>query len=332
MKIVIIQNTNPETYPMFEIQENHLEVIKNTHPEAEINIIKDTEISNKAQVTSDRLNEAEVILTTPFSLVALDEYYMDPRLRGNDKEANLKWIHLTSAGVDRLPDSIKQSDILITNSSGVHPIPISEHVFAFILMFARGIYVSYRNQIEKKEWSRSFQDFKPFEIQGKTMGIVGYGRIGKQIAEVAKNFGMKLLTVTEEEGNLEQVLRESDFVINSLPATDKTFHYFDTEQFSLMKKTAIFINTGRGKTVNEQTLFEALKNGVIAGAGIDVTEVEPLSKDSPLWTLNNIIITPHISGWTPEYMNRVVEIFCTNLKAYLNSENMPNLVDKEKGY
>jgi phosphoglycerate dehydrogenase-like enzyme len=134
------------------------------------------------------------------------------------------------------------------------------------------------------------------------------------------------------EGNIKELLNRSDFVVNAMPLTDNTFHFFNTEKFSHMKSSAYFINIGRGPVTNEKDLIHALNKKVIAGAGLDVFEEEPLPSHSPLWTMENVIITPHSSGSTPEYMNRVIDIFCKNLGAYIHKKEMPNVVDKKRGY
>ena len=349
MKIVIIQNTNKEFWPAFKVSKDHINAIKSTFPKASVSVVDDTYARKGTPF------EAEIIITTPFFLETLSTVILRTKsegsptnvgtdikseiLRGvyterseraqNDK---LKWIHLTSAGVDRLPQKFRDSDVLVTNSSGVHPIPISEHVFSFILMFARGIHISFRHQIEKGEWERNFQKFNVAELPDQTIGIVGYGNIGKEVGRLARLFRMKILVVTSKNGNLNDLLKSSDYVVNCLPLTSNTLHFFDRTKLSKMKNSAFFINIGRGKTVDEKALIDTLKSGKIAGAGLDVTEVEPLPKSSPLWKLDNVILTPHYSGWTPHYMDRVIEIFCKNLKAYLKGQKLPNLVDKKRGY
>lgn len=341
MKIVIIQNTNKEFWPAFKVRKDHIQAIKDVYPKASVNVVDDTYARKGTPF------EAEVIITTPFFLNDLEKILKpaesEARLRrqvqslprtsfGDDMGGKLKWIHTTSAGVDRLPESMRTSDVIVTNSSGVHPIPISEHVFSFILMSARGLHVSFRAQIEKGEWERNFQKFNVAELPDQTIGIVGVGRIGQEVERLARLFGMKVLTVTSKTGNLDKLLKDSDYVVNCLPLTPHTHHFFDKKKFLKMKRSAFFINIGRGKTVDEEALIKVLKAGKIAGAGLDVTEEEPLPKSSPLWNLKNVILTPHYSGWTPHYMDRVIEIFCKNLKAYLKGRKMPNLVDKQKGY
>lgn len=328
MRILIIQNKEESLNPMLQLNETHIRQIEQQFPKVEVTVVDDV----KGEV-DPKIEEAEIILTS--------------RLHNIDfqKAKNLKWVHVTAAGVDRIPEDILNSDILITNSSGVHSIPIAEHVFVFILMFERQVHKSFRVQIEEKKWIRDYKILSVSELHGKTIGIIGLGAIGKKIAELAKAFDMKVLAVVrnlrEKDDNvdelyptdgLDKVLQNSDYVVVCLPLTKETYHLFDYEKFIEMKPSAYFINIGRGKVVNEKDLIKVLKGDVIAGAGLDVFEEEPLPSDSELWKLENVIITPHYSGWTPYYMNRVIDIFCENLKAYLKKKKMPNLIDKELGY
>lgn len=259
------------------------------------------------------------------------------------KAENLKWLHVTSAGVNNLPKAILNSNILVTNSSGVHPIPIAEQIFAYMLIFARDIKKTTQAQLQKK-WI-SHTEIKVFELEGKTLGIIGLGRIGENVAKLAKAFNMKVLAITKTKRKksnfvdqqftitkLDELLKKSDFVINCLPSTSQTLNMFDFKKFRIMKPSSYFINIGRGTTVVENDLIKALKNKLIAGAGLDVFEEESLPSKSPLWEMQNVIITPHHAGLTPHYMDRVIEIFLKNLKAYLLKTPMPNLVDKKLGY
>lgn len=317
MQIVVVQNTKKDFGKMLAFTKAHEDMIKAVVPDAAIVVLEE-----ESALSYSNLSDTNVFICEP------------PFLEHFSKEQfpKLFWAHVTYAGVDKLPQAVKDSDVLITNSSGVHPIPISQHVFTFILMFARGLHVLHRAQIEQKKWLRSYEHIRIAEIQEQTIGIVGFGQIGKEIGRLAKQIGMKVLPYTTHEGDLEMVLRESDYVVNALPSTPTTYHFFDKEKFAKMSASAYFINIGRGKTVDEQALIDVLQKGEIAGAGLDVFEEEPLPETSPLWNLENVIITPHYSGWTPHYMDRVVEIFCENLQAYLAKKPMPNLVDKKRGY
>lgn len=254
----------------------------------------------------------------------------------------LRWVHTWSAGVNGLPFAdFKKYNILLTNSSGVHAIPISETLLAMMLAFARKINTYIRNQMIKK-WDRTYN---ACELYGKTAGILGVGAIGLETARLAKALGMKTLgfrysgkpaDYVDEmygPGQLDAVLKQSDYVINALPLTKDTFHIMDEMRFRSMKSTSYYFNVGRGSTHDEMALIKALKEGWIAGAGLDVFEQEPLPIDSPLWEMDNVIIAPHTAGNNEHYLERVMDIFIPNLQAYISgSDEFINRVDLDKQY
>ena len=255
----------------------------------------------------------------------------------------LKWIQTWSAGVNSLPlKQLAQKNIVLTSANGVHSYPISETIFALLLGLTRNIHTYVRNQLEKK-WDGT--DIK-LEAHKKTIGIIGVGAIGQETAKISKALNMHVIGVRNSQkpteyvdelytsDQLNEVLPLCDYVVVTLPLTDTTFHLFTKDQFQHMKKTAFFINIGRGEIVKEDDLIEALTNGEILGAGLDVFETEPLENSSPLWDLDNVIITPHTSGSTEHYTNRVIEdIFLPNASYYLKEEQLPiNVVDYHKGY
>jgi phosphoglycerate dehydrogenase-like enzyme len=261
----------------------------------------------------------------------------------------LKWIQAWGAGVDRLllPEVVN-SRVIITNASGVHPTPISEHVIGLMLCLSRKLHLFIRNQAEKK-WRR-YESRDPAEqveeLTGKTVGIVGLGRIGTEIAKKAKCLGMRVVATKRDPStpgltsvdqlvspkNLNVLLAESDFVVFSLPLTKETWGMIGEAQLRSMKATGYLINVSRGKIVQEDTLVEALKQGWIAGAGLDTFENEPLPETSELWGFKNVIITPHVAGLTPYYEERLTTIFCENLQRFINKEPLINVVDKTLGY
>ncbi len=255
---------------------------------------------------------------------------------------NIKWVHLFSAGVEKvLTPEIIASKMIVSNSSGIHAIPIAEHVLGMILIFTRRFYNSFKMQ-QEKVWKK---DPNVSEIRGKTVLIAGLGNIGNEIARLSHCFGANVIAVKQNikdkpefvsriysGNNLDKALAIADFVVISLPLTSQTKHMFNMSKFKLMKKSAILINIGRGGLVNEKELIQALEKKIIAGAGLDVTEQEPLPKESKLWDMENVIITPHHSGWSEKYMDRAIDLFCINLKSYLNNKKLPNLVDKSRGY
>lgn len=240
--------------------------------------------------------------------------------------SRLKWVQTGSAGVDNLPlEELEKRGVVVTTASGVHPVPMAETVFAMLLSFTRRLHLSVRKQVERK-WER----FEPYgELRGRTMGIVGAGQIGAEVARLAQAFGMHTLGVRRSGKKaphydkmvpferLDEVLAASDVVVNILPATEETNRLFDAARFSRMKEGAIFVNIGRGSSVDTNALVEALRSGRLSGAGLDVFDREPLPEDHPLWGMENVIMTPHIGGLTDHYKQRLADIFVDNLRAYL---------------
>ncbi|WP_027093815.1 D-2-hydroxyacid dehydrogenase [Cohnella thermotolerans] len=254
----------------------------------------------------------------------------------------LKWVQTGSAGVDNLPlAELARLGVVVTTASGVHPAPMAETAFAMLLAFTRNLHHAVRNQAERR-WEKA-EAYG--ELRGKTMGVVGAGQIGTEVARLAQAFGMRTLGVrrsgreTEHfdgmasfEG-LDDVLAESDVVVNILPATDETYRLFDAERFARMKPGALFVNIGRGRSVDTDALVEALRSGRIAGAGLDVFDPEPLPADHPLWGMDNVIVMPHIGGLTDRYKERLAGLFIRNLRAYIeNGAPEANLVDYRRGY
>lgn len=256
--------------------------------------------------------------------------------------SKLRWIQVQSAGVDYMNfDLLKKKNILLTNGSGIHAIPISESVFGMILAYTRGIQRSVKNQ-SNKVWDRNHPII---ELHSSTIMIVGTGQVGTQVGKIAKSFGMKTIGVNRSGRNAENMdititqqnigthLPEADIVVNILPLTNLTHHFFNKEIFSQMKEDSIFINVGRGPSVNTEDLIDAAKSGKLAFVGLDVFEEEPLPVDSPLWSMDNVLITPHISGFARHFKKRLFDIFSTNLKAYVKGEDLPrNKIDYGRNY
>lgn len=261
---------------------------------------------------------------------------------------NLKWIQSTGAGVDNLMfPEIADRDVIITNSGNIFSNAISEQVLMYILMFSRNMNLFFRNQ-ENKQWNRlgGYLAGNLQEIEGKTVGIIGFGAIGKELAKKAKCLGMKVIATKRTplqdkpafldefipKDNLVSLLGKSDFVVLALPLTAQTDRLIGEEEFNAMKKTAYFINVSRGKIVQENKLLTALEKGAIAGAALDTFEEEPLSHSSKLWSMDNVIITPHVAGMSNLFIERAVNAFCQNLRLYLAHKPLINIVNKENGY
>lgn len=257
------------------------------------------------------------------------------------RASHLRWIHSTAAGVDQLlyPE-VMDREIIVTTSSGIHQ-SLVEHVFAMILALSRRLHVAIRSQLHHR-WDRprAIGD----EVSGKILGILGLGRIGVEIATKAQAFGMRVIGTKRTPiplggvervlppEDLPEVLRDADVLVIVLPLTPQTTGLIDETKLQMMKPTALLINVGRGRIVKETALVRALREGWIAGAGLDVFEREPLPVDSPLYDLENVIITPHVSGTSPRYLDRAVPLFCDDLRRYLRGEPLLNKVDKERGY
>ena len=256
--------------------------------------------------------------------------------------SRLRWIQALTAGVDFFPlNEIKKQDIIITTGRGIHKIYIAEYAIAAMINLARNFHLMFRNQLKGK-WDRSVpQD----EIHGCTVGILGLGGIGQEIAHKASILGMRVIGVKYNpcpfEGvdhvygptEMEEVFKQSDYVINLLPDTPATRGLIDKALFTLMKKSACFLNLGRGSTVNQSDLIDALQAKMIRALVSDVYAEEPLPDDSPLWEMENVILTPHIAGVSPKYLERAMDIIRHNLQVYVSrSGEMINVVDLIKGY
>ena len=298
-------------------------------------IIPDWELiaGKDKHIWQDHAKDAEIIAGWKNGL---EEYCLT-------SESKLKWFQSWSAGIDYLPlQEMNSRDLYLTSANGVHTYPISETIFGLMLALTRKIHTYVKNQ-QKKTWHHAHMGL---EIHEKTIGIIGVGTIGKETAKISKAFGMRVLGVRHSgqpvdyvdemytPDQLDQLLPNCDYVVVTLPLTKETNRLFGAEQFKQMKASAFFINIGRGEIVVETDLIQALMEGAIAGAGLDVFETEPLSPESPFWEMENVIVTPHTSGSTENYNQRVIEnILIPNLKAYLSGEVPPiNLVNFSKGY
>ncbi len=309
-----------------EVSEELLRQVRAIAPNYEIVVTDDR------QQIADRLDEIEIVAGGgPYA----------PFVGGK----NLRWIQQWGAGadwLDRAPEADRAA-FTLTSVSGVHAIPISEHIFSFLLAFARQLPKAFRDQ-QKHEWKHhGFNDV--FELHGKTLLMVGVGAIGEQAARVSCAFGMRVIGVRRNPEQpadclaeihapeeLPALLPQADFVVLTVPLTAETRGMIGERELRAMKPSAYLINIGRGPTVDQDALVRALRQGWIAGAGLDVADPEPLPPHSALWDMPNVIITAHYSGLTPRYNQRAIPIFLENLRRYLNGEPLQNEVDKELGY
>jgi phosphoglycerate dehydrogenase-like enzyme len=255
----------------------------------------------------------------------------------------LKWVQVMSAGVDRfLDDDFHRSPVVLTNVSGMHATPIGEFVMEQMLMFAKNAAFCFELK-QKKQWQR----YSTSVLRGKTVGIVGLGNIGKEVARLSKAFGMKVIATRRStprtprarnvdlmlpRQELPRLLAESDYVVITLPYTHETHNLFGEKELKAMKPSAYLINIGRGGIIDEDALVRALSEKWIAGAGLDVFATEPLPPESELWDLPNLLFSPHVSGDMENYIGQATEVFCKNLKRYLEGKKLFNVVDKQLGY
>ncbi|MBC8354498.1 MAG: D-2-hydroxyacid dehydrogenase [Planctomycetes bacterium] len=253
----------------------------------------------------------------------------------------LRWIQSSAAGMDHcLVPSVIDSDILVTSASGLFANQVAEQTLALLLGLQRGLPTFFRQQQTKDFTRRPTGD-----LHGKTVGIIGLGGNGRRIAEILAPFHVRLLATDLFPQNkpshvealhpaaaLHDVLAQVDIVILCVPLNPQTHHMMDTEAFAKMKQGSILINVARGPVVDELALVNALESGRLSGAGLDVTELEPLSKASPLWEMPNVIITPHVGAQSASRVDNSTALFCENLECYLRGEPLINVVDKELGF
>ncbi len=259
----------------------------------------------------------------------------------------LRWIQLYSAGVEHcvaIP-AVKHRNLLVTNMQRVSGPQISEHVMAMILALSRGLPAFQAAQAEGRWAPPALGQSTSWELTGKTLLLVGLGGIGTEVARRADVFGLRINAVrasgrpgpefVDRVAGPEKLLElagEADIVVNSTPLTSSTRDLFDAEFFSRMRDSAYFINVGRGKSVNTDALVDALSSGKIAGAGLDVTDPEPLPANHPLWTLPNVIITPHVAAGSDQMLERLFSVVKENLRRYVAGDALLSEVDLDKGY
>jgi len=257
----------------------------------------------------------------------------------------LRWVHQWAAGAEWVLEhpQVVARDFVLTNTAGIHAVPITEHVLAMMLAFARGLHHAIRAQ-SRRAWSYP-EKRNLFELSGKTLVLVGVGGIGAHLATVATALGMRVIGVRRNPAldapgvaqmagpdQLLALLPEADFVVVTLPLTTETGALFGERELRAMRPTAYLINIGRGAVVQETTLAQALREGWIAGAGLDVFATEPLPPESPLWEMYNVIITGHSAGHSPRYNERAFATFLDNLRRYRAGDPLRNVVDKTLGY
>ena len=255
----------------------------------------------------------------------------------------LRWIQASSAGLDRFffPE-LRDSEVTVTNMRGIYSDVIADHVFAFILSFARNLQFYIKKQLEGK-WERGEREF--IHLEGKTLAILGLGGIGLEVAARGHVVGMRVVALDPapkarpeyiervyEPEELHEMLAIADFVVVAVPHTPETEHLINRAAIKVMKRTAVVVNIGRGKVVYLTALTQALQDGRLGGACLDVFEEEPLPEGHPLWEMDNVIITPHLAGDSDATFERRMQILVENCRRFRDDERLLNIVDKQKGY
>jgi phosphoglycerate dehydrogenase-like enzyme len=257
----------------------------------------------------------------------------------------LIWLQHSSHGVDDcLSPETQRMEFILTNAQHTSGPPIAEHAIALMMMMGRGIHRLHLAQMEH-DWIRRSIDFPIIEIKGKTMLVVGLGGIGTEIAERAYALGMRILATRNSSRNgpdfveyvglsheVYDLAKQSDVIVNALPLTGETENMFNKKLFDSVKRGAYYISIGRGETTVNSDLIDALKDGRLTAAGLDVTDPEPLPPDNELWTLPNVIITPHVAADTDQGRWRRWLVVRENLRRYINGDKLLNVVNKELGY
>lgn len=252
---------------------------------------------------------------------------------------NLRWFHTFSAGVDSPAfQQLIDRGAALTNSSGASAPSIAQYVLAMMLHTVKRV-GTWRDQQARHEW----RQIPAGELTGQTAGIIGAGAIGGEVARLAQAFGMRVVGIrrsarrarhVDEQlppSGLPQLLQQSDFVVLACPLTNETERMIGADQLRMMKSTATLINVARGRVVDETALVHALQEGRIAGACLDVFEQEPLPESSPLWSMPNVVVTPHNSGFSPLNMPRSMAIFLDNLARFLDKRPLRNRVRNARG-
>ncbi|ANW03036.1 D-2-hydroxyacid dehydrogenase [Bradyrhizobium icense] len=305
--------------------DHYVSMIRRRFPDIRVLCAKD------AQFLQCHVPEADIILTSPSRFP----------VRLFEKARRLRWVQTTVAGVEAfLPIRDRMSDLIVTNARGIHGELIADFVMTGIGMMQWDFPGLMREQ-SRKEWRPRCVP----PLAERTLGVVGLGSVGAAIARRGKSAGMTIIGSKRDVSEaiagvdrlvpphgLPELLQLSDFIVLAVPHLPETTRLIGREQLQLMRRSAFLINIARGSVVAESELIEALQAGTIAGALLDVFEREPLPVDSPLWTMPNVIVAPHVAGYPSDYTARVFEIFGENLQRFIEKRPLRNVVDLNRGY
>ena len=282
---------------------------------------------------------------TNYEMIGKALQYVDVAFLWNDIDEryinapNLKWIQFAQAGLEKsLCSKVFEKNMKITSGAGCSIVTLSEHAMFFLLALSYNSIKLYNNQ-KNKIWEQSVLASQKC-LNGKTLGIIGYGNIGRKVAEVAKGFGMNIIAYNrsavekdsifnriycaENKEVMDEVLEQSDYVLLSTNLTKETYHMIGKAEFKKMKNSTCIINVSRGSVIDEEAMIQALNESEIAGAALDTTEVEPLPSDSPLWEMDNVILTPHWSPLDELLEDKLIDVLEENVKRYKNNQTLIN--------
>jgi D-2-hydroxyacid dehydrogenase (NADP+) len=285
---------------------------------------------------------AEFLADLPFDVAVVSDDEIadcDAVVTRKHREAyfDLDWVHSIQAGVDRFPfEAFEANDVLLTNSTGIHDRTVGETVAGYLLAFSRRLHDSIANQGERR-WDRPEWD-EAFTLPGSTACVVGTGTLGTGVADILGALGVRVIGVRRSEepvpgfeeiyanDALHAAVADAEFVIVTVPLTEETRHLFDAEVFDAMSDDAYFVNVARGAVVDERALIDALETDRLAGAALDVFETEPLPEESPLWDLDEVIVTPHCAAYTRDYFRDVGDLVRENVERFESDEEPVNRV------
>lgn len=318
-----------------DLNETHVERLRTRFPSVRFVDLKKDDPAFEAEVA-----DAEALVTYPFKV--------ENFARALGGASRLKWIQFSYVGI--APEFVRlarEKNWLLSSARGVASDAIAVHAMSLLLAFERKLHLAFRFQKEKNWNPFAFTEgkFGFGGLRGKTMGIVGLGSIGARLTALARGFGMRVWGIKRNiasaptgvervlpPSSLNELLRESDVVVLAVPLIAETEKLIGEAELRAMKPGAYLLNVARGNLIDEPALAAALREGRIAGAALDVAAAEPLPADSPLYDLDNLILTPHIAGLDRLYTDSLIEIFMENLDHYLNGKPLKNQVDLAKGY
>ena len=310
----------------FPVEQRHIQQIQRTAPQAEIIDAGQTGIAKRIFDADIFCGHAKV--PVPWADVV--------------RQHRLKWIQSSAAGLDHclVPEVISADEIMVCSASGLFANQVAEQTCALLYGLFRKLPLFFA-QTQQKSFERQPTD----DVHGKTIGIVGLGGNGRRIAEFLQPLGNELIATDFfpvdkpdyvqhlwPHDQLPELLQRSDIVILCVPLNEQTWHMLSTREFDLMRDNATLINVARGAVVDEVALVQALQLGKLSGAGLDVTEIEPLPPTSPLWEMPNVIITPHVGAQSHRRVDDSVDLFCENLIRFQQGKTLKNLVDKQLGF